>query len=1044
MRLGTQKVQLERTKSDQSSHVERLDLLRVLDDIIGVHRQLHDHHSTGTHSFPQNDSVVLPETHLISSTGRRLQPPEPIPEEVEASTFPLIRTSSQGSLEDSKSMNRSSSPDPVAEWVPLTGQASQNLGRLLRQSRRDSTGDGGSITSERSDITQPVALKAASCDPTYGQVYRGTIQLANSYYQRAEFANAEAAFQRSKKLLEAAKGSSVRQSYEFIAIDEQLAAISLYRGQYSKAKTEFERLSKETQCLERVPPIQKEEFVQDLKRWRAVVMLHQGQYKTAVREFKALLKHGQGQANSEAQRMLRVHVLRDLSLALAHLGPYSQVRGQIWSAEKALQMYFQSQSSVLDSTSGRIVSDAGTKLANSGAVGVRSNVPAPVEDKSNKGIQRKLAVKRDYLQFVRAMIYYLWGFYDKSLKECEDSMLGLEEKLGRRHMKTLECASLKALLLAKNYHLSAAENCCSQTLQTMRKELGPRHPHTLEATGRLVYIFILQYRLAEAKATAASLQMSTKNTFGDDHPQSLNSHLLLSQVNLETGDYVYALQSLQELDKASNSFYGEENLITLTHNSMYARALYHAGALKKAQEIAKSTLRRQRRFFSLPNCLETNTQEVCLSSQGLIRDKLEAMDRKEDDSGIHPLFLNTLETIALIEICKTEDSDRVSARGILGFCWRWKSRVLAKDHPFALAAEYAFAMAFEDEDDENDETLQRQRHMRHIYLRRISMLEDTHPDVLTAKRELIIINCTLGVWRDFPTTAEARTNLQIEGERVYDDSMLTDEAETGKTMDDETWTTAEMESQRIFSMHKMQLGPAHPETLKSHLWLFQLQVQLGRDVNTQTCMGSLLSELGGPRMLRQRLVDSVRKRHQMAMALHYSGHLRQAARILHQIHRELKVTPLDKDLLFSETLEQLRQATQRKILETMREAQTHPIYKSRLQELRSKVETSTNAADEAGKAREHLLEIFELCELLYGPDHPRTLGARKKLVLAIWDPQNESRMKEAIKQMSDHIAVLKESSDTAQGKESTKIYDQWVHELDAWTKKAELVDESKE
>lgn len=1042
MRLESQKFQLERTRSGQSIHVERLDLLRVLNEITGVHRQLHNHHYTGAHSFPQNDSVVLPETQLISSTGKRLQPPEPIPEEVEASTFSLIKTSSQGSLEDSKSMNRSSSPDPVAEWVPLTGQTSQNLGRLLRQSRRDSTGDGGSITSERSDITQPVALKASACDSTYGRAYKGTIQLANSYYQRAEFANAEAAFQRSKKLLEAAMGSSVRQSYDFIAIDEQLAAISLYRGQYSKAKTEFERLSKETQCLERIPPVQKEELVQDLKRWRAVVMLHQGQYKAAVREFKALLKHGQGQENSEAQRMLRVHVLRDLSLALAHLGPYSQARGQIGSAEKALEMCVQSQDSALDSTNGRIVSDAGTK--GSATVGVRPKVPAATEDKFNKGIPRKLAVKRDYLRFVQAMIYYLWGFYDKSMEECDDAMLGLEEKLGRRHMKTLECASLKALLLAKNYHLSEAESCCSQTLQTMRKELGPRHPHTLEATGRLVYIFILQYRLAEAKATAASLQMSTKNTFGEDHPQSLNSQLLLSQVNLETGDYIDALQSLQELNKASKSFYGEENLITLTHDSMYARALYHAGALTKAQEIAKSTLRRQRRFFSLPYGLETNTQEVCLSSQRLIRDKLEAMDRKADDSRIHPLFLNTLETIALIELCKAGDPDPVSARGILGCCWRWKSRVLAKDHPLALAAEYEFAIAFEDEDDENEETLQRQQHMRHIYLRRISMLEDTHPHVLTAKRELIIINCTLGVWTDFPTTAEARTNLQVEREGVDDNSMLTDIAETRKTMDDETWTMAEIESQRIFSMHKMQLGPAHPETLKSHLWLFQLQVQLGRDVNTQTCMGGLLSELSGPRMLRQRLVDSVRKRHQMALALHYSGHLLQAARILHQIHGDLKATSLDKDPLFSETLEQLRQATQRKILENMREAQTRPIYKTRLQELGSKVETSRNASDEAGEFREHLSEIFELCELLYGPDHPRTLGARKKLVLASWDPQNESRMREAIKKMSDLIADLRGSSDTAQGKESTKIHDQWVHELEAWTKKAELEDQSKE
>lgn len=890
-----------------------------------------------------------------------------------------------------------------------------------------------------------MALKAFAYDPAYGNAYRKTIRLANSYYQRAEFVNAEAAFQRSKELLEGAMGPSIRQSYQFIAIDEQLAAISLYRGQYSEAKGNFERLLKMAHRLEQIPTIQKRELVQDLKRWIAVVMLHQGQYESAFLEFKAVLQDGQvdgSWTSPGVSRILRIHVHRDLSLALAHLGPYSQVQEEIKSAEEELESYIQNEESVLHSKSFQSPAEADTETASSGAVGIKSNAQASTEDKSSRGMQRKLAVKREYLNFVQAMIYYLWGFYDKALERCEEATRGLEERLGGRHMKTLECASLRALLLAKNYQLSAAENCCSQTLQTMRKELGTRHPHTLEATGRLVSIFTSQYRLAEATATAVSLQTYTKKKFGDEHPQTFNSRLLLSQVKLATGDYIDALGRLQELVKASRSFYGEENLITLTHNSTYARALYLAGALTEAEEVSKMTLRNQRRFFALPTGLETKTREICLSLQRLIADRLEAMDRKEDDLRIHPLFLSTLETTALIELSK-KDPDRASAREILGCCWRWKSRVLGEDHAFTLAAEYEFAMTFEDEDDDNEETLQRQEHMRHIYLRRITMLQDTHPDVLTAKRELIIINCTLGVWTDLPTTAEARSDVH-GGESSGDDgSILADMAVTGKTMDGETWAVAESESQRIFSMHKMHLGGTHPETLKSHLWLFELQVQLGRNVETQTCMRSLLSVLHEPRILRQRFVDSVRIRHQMALALLYSGHHLQAARILHQIPEEMKATPLIQNPSFAETLEQLRQATDDNILETMREAQRHPNYKTRLQELRSKVE-STKSNSEAGEAREHLLEAFELCELLYGPDHPQTLSAREELVLATWDPQDESRMKEAIKQMSELITALKASSGITQWAELTRVYERWVQELETRTKDIDLEDDQEE
>lgn len=865
------------------------------------------------------------------------------------------------------------------------------------------------------------------------------MKLADSYYQRADFHNAGSTFQRCKKLLEGFDSPGVR--YMCIAIDQQLAAISLLSGRYSEAQPAFEELLEKAHGIS---DSRKWEVIRELRRWKALTLLHQGQYKDAAEELGQLLEEIDGSPGTDV--MFNIQVQKDYSLALAHLGPYSQVRKQIARARTELQTYIQhygspSDKNVIQNTQTSKDELAGASVSEHGT-GTRLDIPT--KDKAT--LHRKLRVKQDYLRFTEAAIYSLWGFYKEALQDSDKALRGLEQSLGTRHIKTLECASLNAKLLAQNFQVSQAEKICNKTLNTMKKELGPHHPHTLETTGHLIYILKLQYRLAEAMDTANSLRRSTRKNFDKQHPQTLNSSLLLSEIQLSAGDYFAAVIGLRYLVSISEPIYGDNNLATLLHNSTYARALCQFGAIRKAEEVAILTLRRQRKALILPKIQNTSASDapssVCgdfrgssaetLKDSDLIRSTLEAIRQDADDLRIHPSLLFTLETLALVETNKG-DPDWTLAEDIMDCCWQRKKLVVGKkhaEHAFSLAAEFELAMVLQDETDGDERLEQKYEHLKHVCTRRMAVFEETHPEVLAVQRELIITSCKLGQWRGLPkqSTHTAKPSTRSEPDDPDHEpgqSTSTSDIDTlGVPFGNDIWAMVEEESTRILSMNEMQLGDIHPETLKSHFWLFTLQLLVCKDVVPDSMMQDLLSRLRHPRMLSQRIADSVHMRHNMAFLLSQNNHFLEALSILRQIPGDIAGSDLNQDGIIKGVLAELRQATDQRIIDIADEAK--PIYKPKLDELlvRSEKIKSESTYDEAASL---ISELIRHRELLYGPENPVTLRARKMLASRTWQ---EGRMVEAIGILGEVREGLKKTKATDfEQEEVANIYNQWSEQL---------------
>lgn len=898
--------------------------------------------------------------------------------------------------------------------------------------RRDSTDSKprDSLTSISTMLSQPLILKsiAENSDFSYPKAWKETLALANSYYQRADFPNACVAFRRCKKILPEVRdlNSAMNHGLIEIALDEQLAAIFLYRGLCSEAYSEFQRLLDKARQLSQTPEGRTERLIRDLQRWTAVVLLHQGKYEEAAVEFRDLLeqsnKHGD---HPQAWRLFRMQVQRDLGLAVAHLGPYLKACQHIQAAKQELEEYLLIPAGVSQSAETLAKEDLPEPSVAS-TVGSSTANPADslTANKDDTDTSRKFQVKRDHLGFIEATIYSLWGFHMKALEISEKALRGLNQNLGERHLKTLECASLNALLLANNSQPLQAERSCTQTLQNMKRELGPKHPLTLEATGRLVYILKLQYRLSEAATTALSLQKLTQETYDAQHPQALQSRLILYDVQAVAGDYFAAVEGLHELVKASAS--EKMGLLTaLVQKSAYARALYQAGALHQAEELSISTLREQRRESFLSTRSKDSLQRT-ESSSHLINVTVEAIDQDADDLRISPSVLFTLETIAL-SIANKPKPDLSLASKILDCCWRRQRDVMGHNHAFTLASRFELALTFQGEPGGDGKAIEtRARHLKHVYLRRMTILEDTHPDVLTARRELIITMCELGRWSDLPYSANASNFEQ------YSNATEGVSEDTSKEFDDMTWDLVESESMRILSMHEMQLGETHPETLKSHLWIFTLQIFFGGDVLDETCMNELIHRLTNPRVLSQRLVQSVQMMHQMASLLLRNGHPLAALSILHRIPAKMASPPRSRDLseVFDMIFKGLGKRTDQMTLDATRSAQA--IFKPELDKLRGDIKNAVQRHANYEEIRKGFTRVISLCELMYGAANPQTLNARKDFATLAWesDSGDGMRMREAISMMQEVLMILRKTFNEVEMKNVAMIHDSWVEELE--------------
>ncbi|KAI0189457.1 hypothetical protein F4808DRAFT_35177 [Astrocystis sublimbata] len=111
------------------------------------------------------------------------------------------------------------------------------------------------------------------------------------------------------------------------------------------------------------------------------------------------------------------------------------------------------------------------------------------------------------------------------------------------------------------------------------------------------------------------------------------------------------------------------------------------------------------------------------------------------------------------------------------------------------------------------------KHLKSVYWKRLSILGPKHLDTVSARRELIATNCTLGRWE--PTS-------DLRGQDSIDSSSdgIKPHKEAVNNLGSKEWGRIEAESHAIITSHEGVAGKCHPETLKSLLWLLQVKVHL--------------------------------------------------------------------------------------------------------------------------------------------------------------------------------------------------------------------------
>lgn len=754
--------------------------------------------------------------------------------------------------------------------------------------RKESLTDVASTTSGSSLMSHPHLYVEPNLIGPHSEELRSAIALARSFYQRADFKSAESMLAKCRKLCEDA--DKTVGGYHLVSINAQLAAISLFRGNYLGAETQFSQLLEDLEKLNIGRGSSKDELELDLKRWLSVALLYQRQYDKAEMKLNALAK----EIALRGRSTLRVQVLRDLSLANAHLGRYSLAKRHI----KEAKAHILERSKRLERISW-----------------LNSHEPKEAEEQ-----KRRLITMQDMLCSVESMIETLWGYYERALVCNQKALHGLEKSFGPRHLRTLECASHKSFLLARNSIISEAEKECIRVLDLMKIELGQQHPQTLKTYENLIFILKSQKRLAEAMDTAKSLKYRSKEAFGEKHPQTLSSWLTLAEVQLETGDYFDAVSELRDLVRMSHQIYGRNHMHSLEHSATYARALLHIGSSEEGKLVVLGTFQEQR-ALSFPSSKDHNAPASAPSAspndkavenihaEALIRGFIDQIVQNSDDPEIHPSILFNLETFALLERDGEEPNWGLVIK-ILNFVWKQRTKVMNETNALTISARNALAMAFRDGAGTDVELDHAQSHFREIVRLRTQTLGKAHPDVLAAQRELIMINCMLDQGSEYPELLESQDHGEGAESSSAKDAPSNPRTPITHDLDGNAWLFVEGESERIFSMHEIRLGEQHTETLNSHIWLLTVRLILQREKLWEETLKKLLSRLRNPHLCGQRIMQSVLMRRKVASLLARNGNNDRRVDILRGILEDIK-SP--NDALLNSVLDRVRRTIEEEI-----------------------------------------------------------------------------------------------------------------------------------
>ncbi|KAI0867710.1 hypothetical protein GGS24DRAFT_514753 [Hypoxylon argillaceum] len=453
------------------------------------------------------------------------------------------------------------------------------------------------------------------------------------------------------------------------------------------------------------------------------------------------------------------------------------------------------------------------------------------------------------------------GDFKAALEKSKEALRGMEDKLRAGDIETLECASHHSLVLAFNSHISKAKSIEKYTFPETRRRLGPLHPQTLETLGHLVKIYQFQARLSDAGDTAKSLARDTESSLTAHHLQTYHCRYLEAESMLAFGNYDSAEVKLEGIVKDAVEVYGKCHPTIIHYHSRLALAKYHSGKLQEAWKLIVPVFKEQSKMYTFYEQTAGEAYDAPRFDGHQPPVDLQDVhnylqDKTSKNQRIHPYILQTLRTIALIKLQVKGSED--SAFLVFWAIWKQNELHWGKSSIFTLDSEYDFAIACKERGTslENADLLQQAaNHLRLVYQGRSSLLHPTHPGTISARRELVIVNITLGQWESY-----------IDPNRTINAYDVTEKV-SPVCLDSTKWRCLEAESRDLVRQHEACLGFKHPETLQSLELLFIVQIMLENTAGARETLHEGLQRLRHISVRHERIIKSLAQEHRFALIL---------------------------------------------------------------------------------------------------------------------------------------------------------------------------------
>lgn len=755
---------------------------------------------------------------------------------------------------------------------------------------------------------------------------------ARSFLERGKLSNAMTLFQDALEDLER-EPNPAELELQRNKIETWIAVITLLNGDATGAGDKLERLliprSSHGVSGEEHHSSDDWGLKREMRRWLGISLVCQGKYSDGVVQLERLVRKDLTNPMTDASAY---KAKRELAIAYGLQGTITKARDTIRSLQE-LPLLDERRGSTFS-----IVTNHQTFKARKENVAIAAAFIELLCGDFNaaleyiKGAFTELEthlgprhIKTFQAASLRAYLMALRGEIPQAEAECKRLLQIMPRELGSRHPLMLEVRGTLVYVYRTQRRLLEAINLAKMACEDARKVLPEKSPLALRLKAELASC----YRVEGNYSSSARLLGEVIRTLRAPGEGGAGLHTLeglryeagLAHVECRSGNLedaerraISALKKQRELFdtrmqsgevvaahlgsrlepppsvEADNDFV--ERLLVEVKSEL---ELGSQNNVRESQHTPQLSQGPYPQFETIPSQSQhpygqhdQERQEVTIAGLVQLDDVRLSGSNKLSVLRVHPLLLYTLRVLALVR-SQLDGSDAKQAYRILKLVWKWQTGNNSRgtSHPVSLMTEYDCAVALLGSG-EHEKARDR---FEHVFTARTEVLGPLHPDTATAKREFVITMCLVNCWRhpdryissaqqdDSTVTpidlkSQFKVSVEIPSERNQDASI-------GMGSDD--WAQVEECSIAIWTQHQSLLGKRHPETLKSLIWVFTLQLLLSKiESANQTC-DSLLNILRSKAVVSERLLDAVQMEGRLAQLYMEQSQARRASDILRHI-----------------------------------------------------------------------------------------------------------------------------------------------------------------